>query len=80
MREATAERGAVRRRRVHHGGVLVHVVDVVREPRGDARARSDDTFAGIRPADVPGFVASQLAGAAIATAMFAWLVPKKADA
>ncbi len=31
-----------------------------------------DTFAGIRPADVPGFIVAQLAGAAAATALFAW--------
>lgn len=36
-----------------------------------ARALSD-TFAGIRPVDVPAFVAAQLAGAAAATALFAW--------
>jgi glycerol uptake facilitator-like aquaporin len=34
-----------------------------------------DTFAGIRPADVPGFVVAQLAGATAATALFRWLVP-----
>jgi glycerol uptake facilitator-like aquaporin len=39
-----------------------------------ARAATD-TFAGIRPADVPAFVAAQLVGAAIATALFSWLVP-----
>jgi glycerol uptake facilitator-like aquaporin len=39
-----------------------------------ARAASD-TFAGIRPADVPGFVVAQLVGAAAATALFRWLVP-----
>ncbi len=39
-----------------------------------ARAASD-TFAGIRPADAPGFVIAQLAGAAAATALFRWLVP-----
>jgi glycerol uptake facilitator-like aquaporin len=39
-----------------------------------ARAASD-TFAGIRPADVPGFVLAQLLGAAMATATFRWLVP-----
>ena len=39
-----------------------------------ARAASD-TFAGIRPADTPGFVAAQLAGAAAATALFRWLAP-----
>jgi glycerol uptake facilitator-like aquaporin len=39
-----------------------------------ARAASD-TFAGIRPADAPGFIAAQLAGGAAATAVFRWLVP-----
>ena len=39
-----------------------------------ARAASD-TFAGIRPADAPGFIAAQLAGAAAATALFRWLIP-----
>jgi glycerol uptake facilitator-like aquaporin len=34
-----------------------------------------DTFAGIRPEDVPGFVVAQLVGAGIATAFFRWLVP-----
>ena len=34
-----------------------------------------DTFAGIRPQDVPGFVAAQLAGAGAATLLFRWLVP-----
>ncbi|GAA0597613.1 MIP/aquaporin family protein [Craurococcus roseus] len=36
-----------------------------------ARALSD-TFAGIRPADAPAFVAAQALGAAAATALFAW--------
>lgn len=40
-----------------------------------ARSASD-TFAGIRPADVPGFIIAQLAGAAAATALFRWLVPR----
>ena len=40
-----------------------------------------NTFAGIRPADVPGFVAAQLLGAFAATALFHWLVPSlKAEA
>ena len=39
-----------------------------------ARSASD-TFAGIRPVDVPGFIVAQLAGAAIATLLFRWLVP-----
>jgi len=39
-----------------------------------ARAASD-TFAGIRPADAPGFIIAQLCGAAAATALLRWLVP-----
>jgi glycerol uptake facilitator-like aquaporin len=39
-----------------------------------ARALTD-TFAGIRPADVPGFIVGQLAGATAATFLFRWLVP-----
>ncbi len=39
-----------------------------------ARSASN-TFAGIRPADVPGFIAAQLLGAFAATALFRWLVP-----
>jgi glycerol uptake facilitator-like aquaporin len=34
-----------------------------------------DTFAGIRPGDVAGFVAAQLVGAAAATLLFRWLSP-----
>jgi glycerol uptake facilitator-like aquaporin len=39
-----------------------------------ARALTD-TFAGIRPADVPGFVMAQAVGAAAATLLFRWLTP-----
>jgi glycerol uptake facilitator-like aquaporin len=39
-----------------------------------ARAFSD-TFAGIRPQDVPLFMAAQLAGAVAATVLFRWLAP-----
>jgi glycerol uptake facilitator-like aquaporin len=39
-------------------------------------ARSlSDTFAGIRPIDVPGFIGAQLLGACAATMLFRWLVP-----
>ncbi len=34
-----------------------------------------NTFAGIRPSDVPGFVAVQCLGAAAATGVFHWLAP-----
>jgi glycerol uptake facilitator-like aquaporin len=39
-----------------------------------ARAATD-TFAGIRAADAPGFIAAQLIGAFVATVLFRWLVP-----
>jgi glycerol uptake facilitator-like aquaporin len=39
-----------------------------------ARAASD-TFAGIRPEDVPAFILAQLVGAGVATGMFRWLAP-----
>ena len=39
-----------------------------------ARAATN-TFSGIRPIDVPGFITAQLVGAAAATALFRWLVP-----
>jgi glycerol uptake facilitator-like aquaporin len=43
---------------------------------GCALARAfTNTFAGIRPADTPGFMAAQLAGAFAATFLFRWLVP-----
>jgi glycerol uptake facilitator-like aquaporin len=39
-------------------------------------ARSlSDTFAGIRPADVPLFVAAQILGALASTVLFRWLIP-----
>jgi glycerol uptake facilitator-like aquaporin len=39
-------------------------------------ARSlSDTFAGIRPVDVPGFIVAQLLGAGAATILFWWMVP-----
>jgi len=44
-------------------------------------ARSlSDTFAGIRPIDVTPFIIAQCAGAAAATALFAWFAPPSARA
>jgi glycerol uptake facilitator-like aquaporin len=34
-----------------------------------------NTFAGIRPDDVPAFVGAQVVGAALAAALFGWLLP-----
>jgi glycerol uptake facilitator-like aquaporin len=38
-----------------------------------------DTFTGIRPADVPGFISAQLVGAAMATVLFRWLMPARPE-
>jgi len=38
-----------------------------------------DTFAGIRPADAPGFVLAQLAGGIVATVLFRWLIPTESE-
>lgn len=35
-----------------------------------------NTFAGIRPVDVPGFIAAQFLGAAAATLLFRWFLPR----
>ena len=43
-----------------------------------ARSMSD-TFAGIRPADVFGFVLAQLAGSVAAMVLFRWLIPPKSQ-
>lgn len=39
-----------------------------------------DTYAGIRPADVGGFIAAQAAGATLGAIVFAWLVPLRSPA
>jgi len=38
-----------------------------------------NTFSGIRPTDVPGFIGAQLLGAALATVLFQWLVPREKE-
>ncbi|HKO46137.1 MAG TPA: aquaporin [Polyangiaceae bacterium] len=38
-----------------------------------------NTFSGIRPADAPGFIVAQLAGALAATALFRFLMPVRAS-
>jgi glycerol uptake facilitator-like aquaporin len=38
-----------------------------------------DTFAGIRPSDVFGFVIAQLVGSIAATVLFRWLIPAQPD-
>jgi glycerol uptake facilitator-like aquaporin len=42
-----------------------------------ARAMSD-TFSGIRPTDLPGFILAEIAGAVLALALFGWLLKQSA--
>ena len=39
-----------------------------------------DTFSGIRPGDVPAFMLTQIAGAALAVWVFRWMIPDKPSA
>ncbi|HEX9903468.1 MAG TPA: aquaporin family protein, partial [Propylenella sp.] len=43
-----------------------------------ARAMSD-TFAGIRPIDLPGFIGAELIGGALAVMVFGWLLRSKRE-
>ena len=38
-----------------------------------------DTFSGIRPLDLPGFITAQIAGAVIATLLFGWLLKAQSE-
>ena len=75
MRAAPFERGGLCGRRLHHRRILVHGFYVLCKPRRNHCARASDTFAGIRPADAPGFIVAQFAGGIAATLVFRWLVP-----
>jgi glycerol uptake facilitator-like aquaporin len=44
-------------------GLLVYCIDLIRKPAITIARSLSNTFAGIRPADVPAFIVAQLAGA-----------------
>ena len=44
------------------GRLLVHLLDLFRQPGSDDRPRTLNTFAGIRPGDMPAFIVAQLRG------------------
>lgn len=49
--------------------------------RRDREHPLSDTFAGIRPQDIPRFILAELLGAACATTLFQWIAPlKRCDA
>jgi glycerol uptake facilitator-like aquaporin len=54
---------------------LALLANTVANPAVTLARAFTDTFAGIRPADAPGFVIAQFLGAFAATVLFRWLVP-----
>ena len=54
---------AVRGGWLHRGGLLVHVLDELRQPRTHAGRTLTDTFAGIKPSSAPAFIVAELLGA-----------------
>ena len=65
----------LRSRGVYYRGILVHGINLVRQSSGDAGAGCQRYFAGIRPADAPGFIAAQLVAACVAALFFRWFLP-----
>jgi hypothetical protein len=48
-----------------------------RTPPSRSQRSATDTFAGIRPADAPGFVAAELGAVGLATIVFRWFGPSE---
>ena len=65
------------RRRVHRGGVLLHVLDQLRQPghhhRPDVLGHASP---GIAPSSVPAFIAAQIVGGALAVVVIRALYPR----
>ncbi len=71
-------RRSLRRRRVHHGRVLVHRVDIVREPRRHHRAFDDGHLRRYSPRRRSAVhCRAGRRGRMLATALFGWLVPRE---
>ena len=72
----SAVRTAVKKARTAiAGGDSKKAADPVKAASQALARAASNTFAGIRPADAPGFIVMQFVGAAAATALFRWLVP-----
>ncbi len=66
--------GTGRGRRPYRRCFLVTATDFANPAVTIARALTD-MFSGIRPSDIPGFIAAEGAGTAAAVVMFRWLLP-----
>ncbi len=70
-----AEPGIARRAGAEGTALLLAASTSFASPAVTLARAATNIFAGIRPADAPGFIAAQLVGAAGATALFRWPVP-----
>jgi hypothetical protein len=68
-------RCAVRGGSLHNGCLLVYGSTSFANPAVTLARGVTETFSGIRPVDVLGFIAAQLIGAAAATGLFRRLIP-----
>ena len=75
-----AHRGrALCRRALHHGRLLVHGFDLVRQSGRDRRSFPLRHLRRHRPGDVPAFIVAQLIGMAGAVRLSGWLWPEPAN-
>lgn len=67
-------RGALAGRSLNRRGVLFTAPTSFANPAVAVARALTNTFSGICPVDLPGFVASELAGAAIGLMLMSWLL------
>ena len=79
MHSFPAVRDSLCGRTVHIGRILVHFLDVVRQSGGRDRRSFTDTFSGIRPLDLPGFILAEFAGVLLAAVLCRWLFAGQED-
>ena len=65
----------LRGRPLHHRGLLVHRLDLLRQPRRDDRALDLRYFYGDRAFGAPAFIVAQFVGMAAALMLSRWLWP-----
>ena len=75
MRPTSALRRPLRGRSLHSAAYWFTSSTSFANPAVTLARSLSNTFSGIKPADVTGFVAAQLAGAFAATLLFRWLIP-----
>ena len=75
VRSGRASVRALRGRRLHRRRLLVHVVDLLRQPRGHDRPHAQQHLRRHPPGIVPAFIVMQVLGALLAVALGVFLFP-----